>query len=380
MLHFEERKNMTKLKTGIIGCGNISGIYLENSQWIEAIEIVAVADLFLEAAKAKAEEYNIPKAYTVEEILADSEIDLIINLTIPQAHAEVSLAALEAGKHVYLEKPLAISLVDGNRVLEKAKEKGLLVGCAPDTFLGAGLQTSRKLLDDGWIGEPVAATAFMMGRGPEGWHPNPDFFYQEGAGPLFDMGPYYITTLVHLLGPIRRVTGSSRITLPQRLITSEPKYGQKIDVNIPTHVTSLLDFHNGAIATMVTSFDIFGGSSLPRIELYGTLGTMLIPDPNTFGGPVSIRRHGEENWSEIPLTHGFAENGRGLGVADMAYAIMNSRQHRASGELACHVLETMHSILEASNKGEHITISSSCERPAPFPIGINKHTLHLLNQ
>jgi predicted dehydrogenase len=369
---------MSKMKVGIIGCGNISAIYLENSKWLELIEIVAVADMVLERAQARATEFNVPKAYTVDEILADPEIDLIINLTIPQAHAEVSLAALEAGKHVYLEKPLAISLEDGKRVIEKAESKGLLVGCAPDTFLGGGLQTCRKLVDDGWIGEPVAATAFMMGRGPEGWHPDPDFFYQKGGGPMFDMGPYYLTALIHLIGPVRRVTGSARITLPERTILSEPKYKQKIQVNTPTHVAGILDFDNGAIATLITSFDVFGGSQLPRIELYGTMGTMVVPDPNTFGGPVSIRRSGETNWSEIPLTHGFAENGRGLGVADMAYAVMNGRKHRASGELAYHVLEIMHAFHTASDESRHITIESACTRSEPLPHGISVNTLHLL--
>jgi predicted dehydrogenase len=371
--------DMNKMKVGIIGCGNISGIYLENSQWLQSLEVVAVADLVLERAQAKATEYNIPKAYTVDDLLADPEIELVINLTVPQAHAEVSLAALHAGKHVYLEKPLAISLEDGEKVIETAKSQGLLVGCAPDTFLGGGLQTCRKLIDDGWIGEPIASTAFMMGRGPEGWHPDPDFFYQVGGGPMFDMGPYYLTALIHLMGPVTRVTGSTRISLLERTILSQAKYGQKISVNTPTHIAGVLDFANGAIGTMITSFDIFGGSQLPRIEVYGTMGTISVPDPNTFGGPVYVRRHGEENWSEIPLTHGFRENGRGLGVADMAYAAINGRQHRANGELAYHVLEIMHAFHSASAEGKHVELLSSCDRPKPLPVGFSKNTFHLLN-
>jgi len=356
------------VKVGIIGCGNISAAYFKGCAFFDNVEIVACSDLDVSRAQSRAEEYDIPKACDVATLLADPEIEIVINLTIPGAHAEVALQVIEAGKSVYNEKPLALSREDGQQVLERAKAKGVLVGCAPDTFLGAGIQTCRKLLDDGWIGEPVAANAFFTSHGPEGWHPDPNFFYQPGAGPMFDMGPYYITTLVTLLGPVRRTTGSARISSPERLITSQPKYGEKIEVNVPTHVAGVLDFHSGPVASIVTSFDVWA-AELPRIEIYGTQGTMSVPDPNMFGGTPRILRTGGEGWSEIPHTHSSAEPGRGTGVADMAQALRSGRPHRASGELAYHVLDVMHSFYDASREDRHIQLQSTCDRPAPLPMG-----------
>jgi len=243
----------------------------------------------------------------------------------------------------------------------------LRVGSAPDTFLGGGIQTCRKLVDDGWIGEPIAATAFMMYHGPEIFHPNPDFLYQEGAGPLFDMGPYYLTALVSLIGPIARVTGSARITFPERKITGPVNYGRRFPVETPTHIAGVLDFRNGAIGTIITSFDVWG-TKTPRIEVHGTEGTLLVPDPNTFGGPVYIKRHHHADFIEVPLTHRFTENSRGLGLADMALAIREGRSHRASGEMAYHVLEVMHGILAASREGRHVEIASACGKPEPLPL------------
>lgn len=366
---------MEKIKVGIIGCGHISGIYLKNlSRTFEITEVVACADVIQERGRAKAEEFNIPKACSVEELLADPEIKIVVNLTIPKAHAEVTLAALDAGKSVYVEKPLAILREDGRKIVDKAKEKGLLVGCAPDTFLGGGLQTCRKLIDDGWIGTPVAATAFMTCHGHESWHPDPEFYYQLGGGPLFDMGPYYITALVSLLGPVKRVTGSAKISFPERTITSEKKYGQKIQVEVPTHVAGIMDFCSGTMATLLTSFDIWS-AQLPRIEIYGSLGSLSVPDPNTFGGPVLIRRQGAAEWKEIPLTHGYSENSRGIGVADMAYALLSGRKHRANGDMAYHVLDIMHGFHDASRDGRHYELQSTCERPAAFPLGLLPHAL-----
>ncbi|HEU5369624.1 MAG TPA: Gfo/Idh/MocA family oxidoreductase, partial [Ktedonobacterales bacterium] len=278
-------QSIQPVKVGVIGCGTISGIYLETIKHLKILEAVACADLFLERAQARAAEFEVPGACSVEALLTDPEVELIINLTVPAAHAEVALAALQAGKHVYNEKPLAISREDARRMLDLAQERGLLVGNAPDTFLGGGLQTCRKLLDDGWIGEPVAAFAAMTGHGPERWHPDPAFFYQRGAGPMLDMGPYYLTALVALLGPIRRVTGSARITFPERTIASAARYGQTINVETPTHIAGVLDFASGVIGTIITSFDVWS-SRLPRIEIYGTRGSLGVPDPNTFGGPV----------------------------------------------------------------------------------------------
>ena len=255
-----------------------------------------------------------------------------------------------------------------------ARARGVRIGCAPDTFLGAGIQTCRKLIDDGWIGEPVAASAFMMCHGHESWHPDPEFYYKVGGGPMFDMGPYYLTALVALLGPVRRVTGATRITFPERLITSEPRHGTVIKVDVPTHVAGVLEFASGAIATIVTSFDVWH-AELPRIEVYGAEGTLSVPDPNCFGGPVRLRRAGASEWSDIPLTHGYSENSRGIAVADMAYAIRSGRKHRASGELAYHVLDVMHAFHDAAREGCHVELESTCARPAPLPMGLAPWTL-----
>jgi predicted dehydrogenase len=361
---------MDKVKVGIVGCGKISSIYFKNCKSYPNLEVVACADLSLERAQAAAEEFGIPKAYSVEELLQDPEIEIVINLTIPAAHAEVCLKALDAGKHVHVEKPLAVTREEGQQILAKARSKNLLVGSAPDTFLGGGIQTSIKLIEDGWIGTPVAATAFMMGRGHEHWHPDPEFYYAKGGGPMFDMGPYYLTALIAMLGPINRVSGMTKVTFPERTITSEKKFGQKIQVETPTHVAGLLDFHSGAIGTIITSFDVFGGAQLPRIEVYGSLGTLSVPDPNTFGGPVLLKRHDAKEWMEIPLSHGFTENSRGVGVLDMAYAIRHGRINRSNGELAYHVLEAMHGFHDSSDQGKHYVMQSTCERPKAMPSGL----------
>jgi len=365
-----------RTKLGIIGCGNISGIYLTVCPTFDLLEVVACADVVLERAEAQAAKYGVPVACSPADLLRDPQIEVVVNLTIPRAHGEVALAALAAGKSVYNEKPLALTRAEGQEILQQAHANGLRVGGAPDTFLGGGLQTCRKLIDDGWIGTPVAATAFMLGHGPENWHPDPEFFYQPGAGPLFDMGPYYLTALIALLGPVRRVTSSARITTPERIIGSEPKRGTRIAVNTPTHVAGVLDFANGPVATLVTSFDVWS-AEVPRIEIYGTAGSLSLPDPNTFGGPVRLRRAGAEEWSTVPIPFGYTQNSRGLGVADMAYAMRSGRPHRANGDLTYHVLDIMHALLEASDAGQHIDIASTCTRPAPLPLDLPPNTLDL---
>ena len=358
-------------QVGIIGCGNISEIYLQNLGKAKHLKLTAVADLDMEKAQQKAEAHGV-KAMGVEALLARGEIDLVVNLTIPKAHYAVNRAVLEAGKSVYCEKPLALNREEGRTLVGLAHSKGLWLGCAPDTFLGAGLQTCRRVLDQGLIGEPVGATAFMMSKGHESWHPSPAFYYEVGGGPLFDMGPYYLTALVFLLGPIKQVTGSARISFPERLITSKPLYGTRIKVETPTHITGLLEFASGAQGSLLTTFDV-QASQLPRIELYGSEGTLMVPDPNTFGGPIYVRKKTDGEWQELPLNYPYGMNSRGLGVADMARAIESKTvYHRASGELAAHVLDAMQSILEAAQAHRWQTLASSCQRPQPLPESLSE--------
>jgi len=364
----------SKTAVGVVGCGNISHIYLQMCQAFKILRVAACADLDPARAKARAAEFKVPRACTTEELLADPEIQIVVNLTIPKAHAPVARAALEAGKSVHNEKPLAITREEGQMLLATAKAKGLRVGGAPDTFLGAGLQTARKVLDDGAIGEPIGAAAHMVCHGHESWHPDPEFYYKVGGGPMFDMGPYYLTALVSLLGPVRRVTGSARATFAERTITSEPKRGQKIRVDVPTHVAGIMDFTSGAVGTILTSFDVWA-ADLPLLQVFGTEGSLILPDPNGFGGPVQIRRAGDKAWQDVPLTHRYAENSRGIGVADMAYALRSGRRHRANGDLAYHVLDIMHAFHDASREGRHVDLESTCERPAALPADVKEWEL-----
>lgn len=356
---------MASLRIGIVGCGNISGIYFENLGKYRSTEIVACADLDMERAKATAEARGVPMALEPDALIAHPDVDLVLNLTVPKAHASVAQAAVEAKKHVYNEKPLTLTREEGKRLLDTAKANGVLVGSAPDTFLGGGHQTCRALIESGAIGEPVAAHAFMLCHGHESWHPSPEFYYEQGGGPMFDMGPYYLTALVNMMGPVRRVSGSARITFPTRTITSQPKSGKVVEVETPTHLAGILDFANGAIGEITTSFDVWF-SKLPSITVYGTEGTMLVPDPNGFGGEIYVRRPGDADWELKPITHGYAGNARGLGVLDMAHAIAENRPHRASGALAYHVLDLMHSVLDSSAEGKHIQVASTVDQPAPL--------------
>ncbi len=364
--------NVNTINVGIIGAGNIFGAYIKGCAVFPILKVVACADINMEAAQAKAAEFGL-KALTVSELLADPTIQMVINLTIPKVHADVSQQIIAAGKHVYSEKPLATTRDDGRKIIEAAKAKGVLVGCAPDTFLGGGLQTCRKIIEDGWIGRPVAAAAFMGSHGPESWHPNPSFFYQKGGGPLFDMGPYYLTALVSLLGPARRVTASTGKAYEERIATSKAQFGVKLPVEISTHAAGVIDFENGAIATLTTSFDVWA-HHLPWIEIYGTQGSLSVPDPNTFGGTVRLHRAGSNEWDAIPLSHA-ADLQRGIGPADMAYALHYGRPHRASGEMAFHVLDIMSAFDEASQGGKHVALESRCTQPAPLPLGLLQGTL-----
>ena len=361
---------MRIVQVGIVGCGNISGIYFENlCKIFTNVSVKSCADLDVERAKAKAKEFPGVQAVSVKEMMADPEIEIIVNLTTPQGHYPVSMAAIKAGKHVHSEKPLTLTRKEGLKLLEAATNANVRVGNAPDTFLGAGIQTCLRLICEGAIGTPIGAQAFMLCHGHESWHPDPEFYYKVGGGPMFDMGPYYLTALISLLGPIRRVTGSTRISFPQRIITSEKKYGQKVDVEVPTHVTGVLDFASGAIGTITTSFDVWN-SNAPCIEVFGSEATLAVPDPNCFGGPVRLRPKGESAWREIPLCCGYEKNGRGIGPSDMADAILTNRPHRANGELAYHVLDTMHAIHDASRTGRHVNLKSTCTQPSAMPDGL----------
>ncbi|MFE0757863.1 Gfo/Idh/MocA family protein [Inquilinus sp. NPDC058860] len=351
---------------GIIGCGVISGAYLKAAPHFPILRVKACADLNPEAAQAKAAEFGIA-ALSIEQLLADPEIEIVLNLTTPQAHVPVGLQAIAAGKHVHAEKPLAVGVAEGRTLLDAAKARGLRVGSAPDTFLGAGQQTARALIDAGRIGRPVAGTAFMMVPGHERWHPNPDFYYAKGGGPLFDMGPYYLTTLVNMLGPVARVTGTVAAAYTERRIASGPRAGQVVPVGTPTHITGTLAFASGAVVTMVMSFDI-PAHRHASIEIYGETASLSVPDPNTFGGEVLVSIDRTE-WKAETTGHAYGDgNYRIIGVADLAQAIRTGRPHRANAELAFHVLEVMEAVERSGREGRPVEIESRCERPEPMPV------------
>lgn len=355
---------MQRVGVGVIGCGVISGAYLKAARAFPILDIRALADAVPAAAEARGKEFGV-KAATVAELLADPAIEIVLNLTVPKAHVEVGLQALDAGKHVYSEKPLGVLLKEGRKLLSAAKRKGLRVGSAPDTFLGGSHQTCRKLIDAGKIGTPVAGTAYFMCPGHERWHPAPDFYYQAGGGPILDMAPYYLTDLVNLLGPVRRVAAITTRPRKTRTITSEPRKGSSIPVEIDTHAAGTLEFVGGAVVQMSMSFDVPVHRHAP-IEIYGSKGTLLVPDPNWFGGQIEFAAE-KDKWQTLKTELPYADdNYRSIGLADMAHAIRASRPHRASGELALHVLEVMEAFGSSSVKGRAIQIESRPERPAPM--------------
>ncbi len=359
---------MSKTKIGIIGCGMISNAYINAAKRFHAIEIGGCADIDMEVAKKKSEEHEkLFPAMTVAELLADPSIELVINLTVPKAHAEVDMQILRAGKHAYSEKPFGVDMDQANEVMKFAASNNLRVGCAPDTFLGGGQQTARKLLDDGWIGKPVAGTAIVMGRGPEKWAHAP-FFFDYGAGPMLDLGPYYITALVNLLGPAKSVTAVTTKVADTRVGGPET-VPHVYPVNVTTHLTGVVEFQCGALVTVITSFEVYKHGHAP-IEIYGTEGSLQVPDPNTFGGPVRVFRNGYENWIDCPLSHGYTDNSRSVGAVDMVYALKSGRAHRASGELANHVLEVMLAFDKSSKLGAKVQLTTTCKQPAPLPLGL----------
>jgi predicted dehydrogenase len=359
---------MRKVGFGVIGCGNISVKYLDAAKKFATLELRAVADMRSDAASRRGAEFDVP-GMRVDEMLKRDDIEIVINLTVPLAHTDVSLAVLKAGKHVYSEKPLGVNLAEARKVMDLAADRKLRVGCAPDTFLGGGHQTARKLIDDGAIGKPVAGSAFFMCPGHERWHPAPGFYYLRGGGPMLDMGPYYITNLVQLLGPVGGVTGATARPRAERLVTSQPMNGARIPVEVPTHVAGTLEFESGAVVSIAMSFDVAKHRHTP-IEIYGTEGSIIVPDPNRFGGEVAIARPGGE-WEARPHTHGNIEGEfRSIGVADMAAAIATGRPHRASGALAFHVLEVMEAFQTSADEGRRVKIESRVERPPMIPAGL----------
>ncbi len=352
---------------GFIGCGNISAAYLKAARGFPLLEVRGVADLNIAAAEARAAEFGL-KAMTVEELLADPQVEIVVNLTIPKAHVEVGLRAIAAGKHVHSEKPLGIATAEARTLVEAAKARGVRLGAAPDTFFGGAQQTSRKLVDDGAIGTPLGGTAFFMCPGHERWHPNPAFYYLDGGGPMLDMGPYYVTSLVNLLGPVESVAGVATKLRDDRLVTSEPLKGTRIPVEVATHVAGTMKFVSGAVVSIAMSFDVPRHRHSP-IELYGSDAALLVPDPNHFGGEIMLAT-ASEDWKAVPTEHAYADgNFRVIGVADMADAIRTGRPHRASGELAFHVLEVMEAFQRSSDSGQHIAMTTRPERPAPLPVG-----------
>ncbi|UWM78382.1 Gfo/Idh/MocA family oxidoreductase (plasmid) [Rhizobium sp. WSM4643] len=365
--------NGMKLRIGVVGCGNISLAYMRNAPLFSGVEITACADLNTDAAKRRAAEFDL-RAADVDSLIDDRNIDLILNLTIPAAHFDVSIRALSAGKHVFTEKPLCVTAAEGRSLVDAAAVTGLMLGSAPDTFLGAAGRHARRQMEAGAIGKPVTGTAFMMGRGMEHWHPDPSFYYQAGAGPLMDMGPYYLTMMVNLMGPIRRVQAVATSGQEERLITAEgPKQGTTFKVGTPTSVLSLLEFDCGATVTFGTSWDVFRHSNHP-IELHGTEGSLRLPDPDNFGGSVALSSRGAP-WQETdtsgelfgavnwPIAAPDRANYRMLGLADLARAIIEGRRPRASGDLALHVLEVMEAILRAGETGTAQTISGIVAQP-----------------
>jgi predicted dehydrogenase len=349
------------LRVGIIGSGYISTAYIKAAKNFPDLAVVACADLLRENAEKRGAEFGL-RVEGVEELFGDENVDLILNLTTPQSHFEITSRGLQAGKHVYSEKPLALSWEEADTLLNTARVHKVRLGGAPDTFLGGGQQTVRKLIDDGAIGKPLGGTAFFMSAGPEVWHPNPEFYFQRGGGPVFDMAPYYLAALINLLGPVTRVTSVGRKSLDRRVFGAGPKKGATFPVEILTHFNSFLEFEQGVVVSFHVSFDVAGHSHLP-IEIYGTDGSIQVPDPNFFGGPVCLLKKGDR-WRDIPLSHGFGDgNYRSLGVADMAAAIRGNRPHRTAGELAVHTVEIMEAIVKGAETGQPVPISSRCERP-----------------
>jgi predicted dehydrogenase len=364
---------MSDLKVGVIGCGNISTAYFKLAPMFKGVTMVACADLNMEAAQAQADAFGL-RALSIEKLLAEDDVDIIVNLTIPAAHFDVTKKILEAGKHAYSEKPFVLTRDEGEELRALAAQKGLRVGSAPDTFLGGAHQQARAIVDAGDIGEVVGGTAFVMSHGMEHWHPNPDFFFQPGAGPVLDIGPYYITNLVNLIGPVKRVGALTSSASPTRTILSEPRKGEDIPVDTPTNIHALMEFENGATVTFGASWDVWAHRH-PNMEIYGTKGSLYVPDPNFFGGDLMVGGGDFSDMGDVaPWDHPFGvpnqEHGEGMmanyrvaGLADMVRGIQDGTPHRCSLELAAHVVDVMTSILRSGETGGFVDIATTCERP-----------------
>ncbi len=354
------------LRVGVVGVGNISAQYFDTLPRLAGLELVAVADLDTSRASEVARAHGV-RDLTVDELLRSPDVDAVLNLTIPAAHVEVGLRALAAGKHVYAEKPFGLTTASARALLD-AQVGGLRVGSAPDTVLGTGVQTARRALDDGLIGEPVGAAVHWSSAGHESWHPSPGFYYQPGGGPLFDMGPYYLTSLVTLFGPVARVTGVTGRSSRTRVVAGGPLAGTAIPVDVDTHVTAILEHASGVASTVTISFEVWATRS-PLFEVYGTAGTLLMPDPNQFSDSVSAWTPDRSDWQVLEVSAGIRDGGRGIGLADMATAIAAGEPHRASGELGFHILEIMESVLIASAEHRVVTVMSTVNRPAAVALG-----------
>lgn len=377
---------MRNVNVGILGCGVISNTYIRDiKRFYPSLHLAACADVNVELAKSHAEKYQIPSGCSVEEMLAMEEVELVVNLTPPQFHMELNKKILQAGKHVFCEKPFAPTAAQARQVMDLADEKGLLVGSAPDTFLGSSLQTCRKILDDGWIGKPLYVTANMMSNGVETWHPAPANFYRQGAGPLYDMGPYYFTALAALLGPVKRVSAFSGTGFPVRKVYTGPLKGQEVPVETPTHYSGTAELVSGVIVSMNISFDIWH-SNLPMFEIYGTDGTLEVPDPNMSGGRPRIyrkertldvlyddsRETKEKQDTSVELPELYPHIGdytRGIGVLDLACAIDEKRKPRVNAEMACHVIEAITGMMESAQDKKVYEMKTTCEKPEPIKTG-----------
>lgn len=353
------------MNVAIVGCGVISRHYAANARAFESFDVVACADLDPRAAEALAAEYGFAVA-SVDELVEDPSVDVVLNLTPPAVHVAVIGRALAAGKHVYSEKPLATTAAEAGELVAAAERRGLRIGCAPDIFLGGAYQAARALLDEGAIGTPLSVSAAMLAGGQAAWHPNPDIFFADGAGPLLDMGPYYLTAIVALLGPVRRVAGFASTRVLERAIEIGPRAGERFKAATPTHVSAALELAGGVTANLTTSFEA-AGQYVYHLEIHGSEGVLALPDPNAFGGPVRLRRL-RDDWQEVPFASRGEQDARGLGLHDLVEAIASDRPHRASGELAHHVVDVARTILGAAAEGRTLNVGTSVERPEPLPV------------